>query len=242
MMKFKMMGERSMDPVHDTYFYICQVVFVLAIGYLVIKWLFSMMKAYRQLKNDKTEAELMLLKSKIDPHFFFNTLNNLYGLALEKSEKTPEVILKLSEIMRYTIYEGKNDTVALKDEVDYLQKYIEIHKLRYNKNVDVAFNTHIENETIKLAPLLLIMLLENAFKHGVESLIDEAYIRVDLKADESTITYTVENNFEKRTEADQGIGLDNLKRRLQLIYPNTHKFTTVSKNNTYIATLTLKAL
>ena len=104
MVHYKQMLEQSKDVVYETYFFIFQMLFFIVIGYFLVSWIFRLMQSYRLLKNEKLEAELSLLKSKIDPHFFFNTLNNLYGLAIAKSDKTPEVIQKLSEIMRYTIY------------------------------------------------------------------------------------------------------------------------------------------
>ena len=240
MFRFKSLGEISRAEIHETGFFICKFISILALCYLVLNWLFGLWKQYRQLKNDKNEAELMLLKSKIDPHFFFNTLNNLYGLAIEKSDDTPKVILKLSEIMRYTIYEGENDRVALKDEVSYLEQYIEIHKIRYKKTVDISFNKAIDNEEMSIAPLLFIMLLENAFKHGVGSLTNNAFINIYLTAMDGVITFIIENNFEPKERMDKGMGLDNLKKRLQLIYPKKHKLNIASDGMIYKANLTIE--
>lgn len=223
MMKFKMMGELSRKEIHDTYFHLSQLVFLLATGYLVSGWLFKLWRAYKQLKNERTEAELMLLKSKIDPHFFFNTLNNLYGLALEKSDDTPEVILKLSDIMRYTIYDGEKDVVPLKDEVAYLEKYLEIHKIRYKKQVSIKFTQSIDNDTIKIAPLLFIMLVENAIKHGVETLVNDAFVNITLSSNGKTIMFHVENNFDPKEKPSGGFGLENLRRRLHLLYSGNHE-------------------
>ena len=115
------------------------------------------------LKNEKAKAELALLKSQINPHFLFNSLNNLYGLTIEKSDDAPTVVLKLSDMLRYTIYEGQENIVPLKEEVNYLQNYIELHKIRHQKSVDIVFDYEID-ESIRVAPLLFIILLENAFK------------------------------------------------------------------------------
>ena len=148
----------------DYHIYI--LLFFMSMIVWMIRWLIIQIKIILRLKKDKTQAELMHLKSQVNPHFFFNTLNNLYGLIIEKSEDAPNVVLKLSEIMRYTIYMGKEDIIPLKDEIEYLRNYIELHKIRYQKRVDISFN-HEGQAEYKIAPLLFIIPLENAFKHGV---------------------------------------------------------------------------
>ena len=223
MLVYKRKEELSGSEIDGNIFGLFQMLFFLTLGYIVLSWIFNVWKQYKQLKNDKTEAELALLKSKINPHFFFNTLNNLYGLAIKKSDEAPQVILKLSEIMRYTIYEGENERVLLKDEISYLERYIEIHKIRYKKKVDITLVKEIDDENTAVAPLLFIMLLENAFKHGVESLTNNAFIKVALIAKNNNITFSVENNFESKEGSKNGIGLENLKRRLELIYPKRHQ-------------------
>lgn len=192
---------------------------------LILGWIFQQWRWLKNVESKKTKAELALLKSQINPHFFFNTLNNLYGLTVEKSDDAPNVVLKLSDMMRYTIYMGKEDLVPLKDEVEYLQNYIELHKIRYQKKVDITFN-HINITNYKIAPLLYIILLENAFKHGVEKLTENAYIHMNLSTNKETILFQIENNFEQsETESKIGIGLDNLKQRLNLLYPKKHQIT-----------------
>lgn len=207
-------------------------VFVALWGYEQWRWL-------KMLKADKTRAELALLTSQINPHFFFNTLNNLYGLVVEKSKKAPEVVLKLSDMMRYTIYQGKEDLVLLKDEIGYLENYIELHKIRYQKKVEIRFN-HTIREGVKVAPLLFIILLENALKHGVEPLMENAYIHLDLKTLDNRILFTIANNYEPNApDENAGIGLDNLKKRLAHIYPNRHELKIEKINGTYTAHLNL---
>lgn len=207
-------------------------VFAALWGYEQWRWL-------KTLKADKAKAELSLLKSQINPHFFFNTLNNLYGLVVEKSEEAPAVVLKLSDMMRYTIYEGKEEVVSLTDEVSYLETYIELHNIRYQKKMDLQF-THDIDSGIKVAPLLFIILLENAFKHGVESLRKDAYIHIHLKTQDNQVFFTLENNYEPKTSPKKaGIGLDNLKRRLTHIYPNRHELKIEKTADTYTAQLNL---
>ena len=202
-------------------------------------WIYEQWRWLKTLKTDKAKAELSLLKSQVNPHFFFNTLNNLYGLVVEKSDQAPEVVLKLSDMMRYTIYEGKEDLVNLSDEVNYLEAYIDLHKIRYQKKVDFQF-THKVDKEIKIAPLLFIILLENAFKHGVESLMKDAYIHIDLKNQDNHILFTIENNYEPKVFPQRaGIGLDNLKERLIHLYPNRHELKLEKTGSTYTAHLNL---
>ena len=209
---------------------------------LLLNWFYQQWKWLKTVESKKSKAELALLKSQINPHFFFNTLNNLYGLTVEKSDDAPNVVLKLSDMMRYTIYKGNEDEVFLKDEIDYLNNYIELHKIRYNKSVEITFN-HVCELDCKVAPLLFIIPLENAFKHGVERLTEGAYIHIDLKTNKDIIYFSIENNFEapKNTHIG-GIGLENLKQRLKLLYPNSHKIQIETKNSNYKLTLEIKTI
>lgn len=203
-------------------------------------WVYEQWRWLNILKADKAKAELALLKSQINPHFFFNTLNNLYGLAVEKSEKAPEVILKLSEMMRYTIYEGKEEVVSLRDEINYLENYIELHRIRFRRKVDISFQYEIE-EGLKVAPLLFIILLENAFKHGVEKMREEAFIHLKMKSEGKKLFFTIENNFDpSASNQSPGIGLENLKKRLAHSYPNRHELKVDIKESIYKAQLNLE--
>lgn len=207
---------------------------------LFLSWFYQQWKWLKTVESKKSKAELSLLKSQINPHFFFNTLNNLYGLTVEKSDDAPNVVLKLSDMMRYTIYMGKEDFVPLKDEIEYLKNYIELHRIRYQKTVDIVFN-HAYEIDCHIAPLLFIIPLENAFKHGVERLTEDAYIHVSLTTDDDTIHFEIENNFEAfETNQTVGIGLDNLKQRLKLLYPNKHKIQIEIKDSIYKLTLEIE--
>lgn len=195
--------------------------------------IYEQWKWLQNLKTGKREAELALLRSQINPHFFFNTLNNLYALTIRKSDQAPEVILKLSDMMRYTIYEGEKETVKLLDEITYLHNYIELHKMRYKKTVEISFN-HSVDTSLTVAPLLFIILLENAFKHGVESLAENAFIHIDLYEDNGYICFEIENNFEQNNKTEPaGIGLKNLEKRLSLLYKEKHQFTMDVNDNVY---------
>lgn len=196
-------------------------------------WVYEQWRWLKSLQADKIRSELTLLKSQINPHFFFNTLNNLYGLSVEKSEKTPEVILKLSEMMRYTVYDGQKDLVSLEDEIRYLENYIELHTLRYKKDVDIEF-THDIEKSVMVPPLLFIILVENAFKHGAEKMRKDAYIHLRMTTRADELSFSCKNNFEPSSVTTPvGIGIENLKKRLSFHYPNRHSFKVEQSNSTF---------
>lgn len=202
-------------------------------------WIFKQIKSIFKLRNEKEKTELLHLKSQVNPHFFFNTLNNLYGM-MEKNSKEREMVLKLSDMMRYSIYEGEKDWVTLKNELDYLQNYIELQEIRYYKKSDIQFNHNIENPHAKVMPLLFIILLENAFKHGLENLEKDAFIHIDFTESNNEVQFVIENNFElQQPNNEVGIGLKNLKRRLELVYPKRHSLSFNINNHIYKVTLSL---
>lgn len=212
-------------------------IFFVPIPIFFALWVFEQWKWLENLKAEKAQAELSLLRTQINPHFFFNTLNNLYALTIKNSEQAPEVILKLSDMMRYTIYEGEKETVKLDDEITYLKNYIELHKIRYKKSVDITFKHTIDSD-LSVAPLLYIILLENAFKHGIETLTENAYIHINLSENTDFICFDIENNFDpNEIQETNGIGLTNLKRRLSLLYKEKHIFAINKTNTTYKTTL-----
>ena len=206
-------------------------------------WLFKQIKSIIRLKNEKAKTELMHLKSQVNPHFFFNMLNNLYGLVGKDAKKAQELILKLSDMMRYSIYDGEKETVLLSEEVTYLENYIELHKMRYHKTIDVTFNIEMKDNDYEIMPLLFIILLENAFKHGVENLRENAYVRINLVAHNNEVNFEIENNFDASEDKhEEGIGLNNLKRRLELVYLKKHTLTISKTENIYNAKLNIKKL
>ena len=206
----------------------------------IAHWIFKQIKSIIRLKNEKEKSELLHLKSQVNPHFFFNTLNNLYGL-MEKDSKEREMVLKLSDMMRYSIYEGEKDWVTLKQELDYLKNYIELQEIRYHKKSDIQFNSEIDNPQARIMPLLFIILVENAFKHGLENLENDAYIHIHFTENNNRVNFVIENNFDvQQTRNNEGIGLKNLQRRLELVYPNKHALSFYVGTNTYKVTLSLK--
>tara|TARA_R110002020_G_scaffold264952_3_gene479721 strand:+ start:155 stop:949 length:795 start_codon:yes stop_codon:yes gene_type:complete len=200
------------------------LLFFTSMGIWMIRWLVIQIKSIVKLKKEKKQAELMHLKSQVNPHFFFNTLNNLYGLVGQDTEKAQELILKLSDMMRYSIYEGQNDWVTLADEIAYMDNYMDLHRMRYHKSIDIRFDVAADDRNIQLMPLLFIIMVENAFKHGVEKLRSNAFVHVSLKATKQQLDFEIENNFDvEEMDETEGIGLKNLRRRLELVYPNRHE-------------------
>lgn len=203
-------------------------------------WAIYELRSLIKARNEQSRTEIRHLQSQVNPHFFFNTLNNLYGLVGSDPQRAQRLILHLADMMRYSIYEGQKTVVPLEDEVDYLRQYIELHQMRYHKKIKVLFTENIGTEHIEVMPLLFIILLENAFKHGVENLRSGAFVSVDLEASKRKIKFDVINNFDPEQPAyPPGIGLMNLKKRLELVYPNRHEFTSRKSGEIYETQLTL---
>lgn len=185
-------------------------------------WL-DLQSTRKEIEKEKLTAELNFLKAQVNPHFLFNTLNNLYYLAYSKSENTTEVIEKLSGMMRYMIYDSNYPLVQLNKEIDYMQNYISLEKLRLNEKVKINFNIEGDTDSVRIAPLILITFLENAFKHGVSSTTNESWINASLNCQSGKLTFEVANKkAPKTTEEKSGIGLQNVKRRLELSYPGQY--------------------
>jgi len=209
--------------------------------FLITRWILKQTKNILSLKNEKAKTELMHLKSQVNPHFFFNMLNNLYGWVDKDPVKAKKLIISLSEMMRYSIYEGEKDSVSLEDEVVYMQQYIELHRMRYHKEIDIQFEIDTTEKPVHVMPLLFIILLENAFKHGVENLRENAFVHLKMVANDKQVIFEITNNFDpKEIPATPGIGVQNLKRRLELVYPKKHSLVLDSDNGIYKAKLTLE--
>ena len=196
----------------------------------------------KEVEKQKVEAELRALKAQVNPHFFFNTLNSLYSLSLDKSEKAPELILKLSDLMRYVIYESKDDMVPVGKQLEFLQSYVYLERLRTDENLRVDFEVQGENYNLKIAPLLYIAFIENAFKHGSKDKNNDPYIHIvfDL-TNADRVIFTIENKaepfFEKRSLG--GFGLSNVRKRLELLYPGRHELKIMESTILYRVELTI---
>lgn len=212
--------------------------FLIILGILRI---ISQFKSVLKLRKENNNSELNRLQSQVNPHFFFNMLNNLYGLVDKDPTKAQDLILQLSDLMRYSIYEGEKNQVVISEEINYLQNYIELHQMRYHKKIDIQFLIQIKDDQLKIRPLLFIILVENAFKHGVEKMRDGAYVHIHIKADEKMVYFEISNNFEEdQIVKKKGIGIKNLQRRLELAYPKKHELILKKHQNNYLAKLILK--
>ena len=198
------------------------------------------------LETDKqrVQAELKALKAQVNPHFFFNTLNNIYSMSLDKDERLPGAILKLSELMRYFLYESREDLVPLSKEIQVLNDYIDLQKIRSNEKLEITTEMEKEPGHQKIAPLLLIAFVENAFKHGAKGSTGKAFINIKLTTAQNTVNFRVENNKgvidEPGNEDHGGLGLDNVKRRLDLIYPQRHKLLVEDNEEIFLVQLQLQ--
>jgi len=215
-------------------------VFILALSTsikLLQNW-FENEAKQKEMVHEKVNSELSALNSQINPHFLYNTLNGIYSLANSKSDKTAPAIVKLSQLMRYMLDDSKQKYVPLSLEIEYIETFIDLQKMRLFDNVKVEFNINGDIENIKIQPLLLIPFIENAFKHGVDSSMDR-FIEINLTVTNDSILLIVKNDVVKvhKEEARSGFGLINIKRRLDMEYPEKHVLTTRIINNIFIAKL-----
>ena len=220
-------------------------VLVLAI---IIKWFkywYVEQKSNRLLVEEKLKAELNFLKAQVHPHFLFNTLNNLYALTLKKSKDAPEVVLKLSDLLNYMLYECASDNVLVEKEIKLVKDYIDLEKIRYGDRLDVAFNVRGNSLGKRMAPLMILPFVENSFKHGVSDEINDSWVNIDLELEQESLTLKVENSKsndeeqEDRFSYKEGIGLKNVKRRLELIYPGMHKLEMHDSEEAFLIVLKL---
>lgn len=194
----------------------------------------------KALENANLNAELNLLKSQINPHFLFNTLNGIYALAHEKSEKTETSILKLSEMLRYMLYESAEEKVALSGEINYITNYIQLQRMRLSDKIKIKYEVTGKTEGQYIAPFLLITFIENAFKHGV-SYAKPGSININIKVFEKTLTLFVENPFaETDSFTVKGLGLKNAERRLDLLYQGKYNLQAEKSKSRYIVNLKLE--
>jgi LytS/YehU family sensor histidine kinase len=179
----------------------------------------------QQLRIEKQEAELNYLKSQTNPHFLFNTLNNIYSLSRDKNDLAPESILRLSKILRYMLYEAGGNFIAVEQELKIITDYIELEKLRYDESLRVNFSNDVEDMKQAVPPLLLIPLVENAFKHGVSETRGRPFINIHLSIKNRQLNFVVKNSTEGIIEGrviKENIGLSNLRRQLELLYTDYH--------------------
>ena len=176
----------------------------------------------KMLREEKLKAELIFLKAQINPHFLFNTLNSVYALARKKSDETANVILKLSSLLRFILYESEKKSIPISQEIIILENYIELERIRYQDKLTIEFKKNVEYTTYQITPLLLLPFIENAFKHGAAEKRDNSIIHITLNLKSNGVMrFSVENNTENEMEEiTERIGLKNVRRQLELVYPN----------------------
>jgi two-component system, LytTR family, sensor kinase len=244
--KFAEFPERQRALVSDQgYFYLISL--MTAGGSTVVK-IFSdwakQLRVHQEMEVRTIQSELSFLKSQINPHFLFNTLNSLYALTLKKSDEAPEIVIKLSEMMRYMLYECNERQVLLSKEIDYIQNYLDLEALRH-KQMDIQFELQGEAKDLKIAPLIFIAFIENAFKHGANNQISKGFVQIQMVVDGDEVNMYVENSkVEKMPTIEHkrtgGIGLVNVKRRLDILYPKNYNLEIFDAPNTYGVNLWIK--
>ncbi len=199
-----------------------------------------------EIESNRLKAELNSLKAQINPHFLFNTLNNIYSYSLFKSEKTPEMILKLSGLMNYIIYECQDDQVDLNKEIDFIHNYMELEKMRVEETLEIKSQIQDSQTDFQIAPLLFVPFLENAFKHGANIQSQQPYIRLQMDVSESGhLHFECENlkdddELTELSEKTGGIGLENVQKRLELLYPENHKLNIDRETNRFLVKLDIQ--
>lgn len=170
--------------------------------------------------REKLETELKFLRNQTNPHFLMNTLNNIYALARKKSDDTPEVVMKLSELLRFILYESGEKQIRLADEVKVVEDYLELERMRYNNRLSVSFEKELDREYYSITPLLLLPFVENAFKHGVSETRFESYVNIQLQVQQDELNFIIENSKESKEpqKRTNPIGLNNVRRQLELMY------------------------
>jgi len=194
------------------------------------------------IQQEKTTSELSFLKAQINPHFLFNTLNSIYSLSIQKSDDAPQAIVKLSSMMRYVLKETKDDYVQLDNELNYVQDYIELQKLRIDKKIKLKVEIERNESRQKIAPLILIPFIENAFKYGVNSEEDSS-IDIKIKVDSKVLNLDIHNNKVKNVFAENlstNLGIENTRKRLDLLYPRKYKLTIGDNEKEFIVNLVLQ--
>ncbi|MBG6235215.1 sensor histidine kinase YesM [Pedobacter sp. CAN_A7] len=236
-----MRGSRLMEALSYNFFSTLWYLALMLALKLSLDW-YGQQLTIQRITVEKLNAEVNFLRAQVNPHFLFNILNNLYALTLKKSELAPDVVLKLSAMMEYMLYDSADEKVLLEKEIVYLINYIELEQLRFNTGAKIALNVKSDLNHHEIAPLLLLPLVENAFKHGLSKQTDNKWLNVEVELEEATLTFIVANGktCSVNTSVKGGIGLDNLRKRLELLYPNRHHLELEDKKSSFYVKLVLE--
>lgn len=212
-----------------------------ACGIVLFKHWIKKQQEWMQAEKEKVTAELQLLKAQVHPHFLFNTLNNIYSFSLESSPKTPGLILKLSSLLSYMLYECKSDEVLLEKEIEVMRDYIALEKERYGNQIDISVNIEGDTKGKFITPLLLLPFLENAFKHGTSEQLEKPWLSMDITVKQDTLRCKIANSKNEFVPLSQnGIGIQNVKKRLQFLYPEKHQLKIYDEGEFFVVSLLLQ--
>jgi two-component system, LytTR family, sensor kinase len=218
-------------------------IFVFGISYALLRNRIRREEQTKALLAEQQAAQLDFLKAQINPHFLFNALNNIYSLVELKSPDAPRMLLKLSDLLRYVIYEGRQKTVQLSKEIIHIENFIQLFQMRSEHPANIVFETNTALHNVEIEPMILIPLVENCFKHTDFELNPNAYARIHLDCSGHALKFTTENTFaasDRQKDKNGGVGLHNINRRLQLRYPNQHHFEHRIENDRFFTQLTLQ--
>ena len=246
--KFSTMPHMQTDLVRNLNLFFVPTAFVAissTVYKIVVDWVTNL-REKQELQTKTMQTELRFLRSQINPHFLFNTLNSLYALTLKKSDDAPEIVLKLSEMMRYMLYECNEKRVLLKKEVNYLGNYLDLERIRHGKQAEISFDVQgtVDGQTI--APLMFIPFVENSFKHGVNHSVRESFVRIFMDVEDKAVQFYIENSkpevapLANPHRPSGGIGLVNVRRRLELLYPGRYELDAEESPDTYAVNLRIE--
>jgi len=208
---------------------------------VLFKYWFKKQQEWMQAEKEKVTAELQLLKAQIHPHFLFNTLNNIYSFSLENSPKTPGLILKLSSLLSYMLYDCKAEEVMLEKEIGIMKNYIDLEKERYGNKIEISWNVEGEIRDKFIAPLLILPFLENAFKHGTSEQLEKPWLSVDISVKQDILRCKIVNSKNDYVPVSiNGIGTQNVKKRLEFLYPGRHELKMNDEENFFVVSLLIK--
>jgi two-component system, LytTR family, sensor histidine kinase AlgZ len=215
---------------------------IVCIIFLFKHWLMKQQQLI-QAEKEKVTAELQLLKAQVHPHFLFNTLNNIYSFSLGQSPKTPGMILRLSSLLSYMLYDCKADEVLLEKEIEVMKDYIELEQARYGDNIEISLNIEGDIKDKYIAPLLLLPFLENAFKHGTSDQLEKPWLSMDIAVKQYTLHCKIANSKNNHVPLSaSGIGIENVRKRLQFIYPGRHELKTADEGDFFVVSLRVELI
>ena len=226
------------------YLFVAPSIFILAFVFsigLFTQQFFALRKQQDFIQKKQIESELSLLKSQINPHFLFNVLNSIYALSLRKSDETPAIVLKLSDILRYVLYEAKQEKVPVQKEVEMIKDYIALEQVRIKMPEQISIDIQGDMNSHSIAPMLLIPFVENAIKHGMDTMIENGFIKILIVIEQGVLKFKCVNNYKERKEESKigGIGLENVRKRLSLLYTKNSSLDIQQDKNVFDVSLTI---